>query len=102
VARAEGVEETLVAEWALSQPHLADQVGRAARAAVTKGWRWVGEMEEIASCMAWAGLPDGFHQAAADVFRRSPHLTGEFSNADAAETVLAALTYGIRAEPGPK
>jgi hypothetical protein len=29
-------------------------------------------MEEIAATMAAAGLPDGFHQAAAEIFRRYP------------------------------
>ncbi len=28
-------------------------------------------MTEIAASMAAAGLPDGFHQAAADIFRRT-------------------------------
>jgi hypothetical protein len=72
MARSEGVEDVLLAEWALSQPALADRSRSAARAATTKGWRWVAEMEEIAATMASAGLPDGFHQAAAEVFRRSP------------------------------
>jgi 3-hydroxyisobutyrate dehydrogenase-like beta-hydroxyacid dehydrogenase len=72
MARSEGVEDVLLAEWALSQPALADRSRGAARAATTKGWRWVAEMEEIAATMASAGLPDGFHQAAAEIFRRSP------------------------------
>jgi 3-hydroxyisobutyrate dehydrogenase-like beta-hydroxyacid dehydrogenase len=69
LARSEGVESTLLDEWELSIPELAEQSVRAARSAATKGWRWVGEMEEIASTFAAAGLPDGFHQAAAEVFR---------------------------------
>ena len=69
LARSEGVESTLLEEWALSVPELPDQSVRAARAAASKAWRWVGEMEEIASTFAAAGLPDGFHQAAAEVFR---------------------------------
>ena len=72
LARAEGVEDALLAEWALSQPALADRSRGAARSATAKGWRWVAEMEEIAASMASAGLPDGFHQAAAEIFRRSP------------------------------
>ena len=36
-----------------------------------KGWRWVGEMEEIAHSMAAHDLPTGFHEAAAEVFRRA-------------------------------
>ena len=31
--------------------------------------RWIGEMEEIAATMASVGITDGFHQAAADIFR---------------------------------
>jgi 3-hydroxyisobutyrate dehydrogenase-like beta-hydroxyacid dehydrogenase len=85
LARAEGVEETLLAEWALSQPGLDGRSGRAARSAAAKGWRWVAEMEEIAGSMAAAGLPDGFHRAAAEIYRRSP---GGDADPDA---VLSAL-----------
>jgi 3-hydroxyisobutyrate dehydrogenase-like beta-hydroxyacid dehydrogenase len=92
LARAEGVEDALLAEWAESQPQLAAQSARAASAAVTKGWRWVGEMEEIASCMADARLPDGFHQAAADVYRRSPRMTDPGPGDEVTAAVLAALT----------
>jgi 3-hydroxyisobutyrate dehydrogenase-like beta-hydroxyacid dehydrogenase len=73
LARAEGVEETLLDEWAMSQPDLDARSARAARAAAAKGWRWIAEMEEIASAMAAAGLPAGFHEAAAEVYRRSAH-----------------------------
>jgi 3-hydroxyisobutyrate dehydrogenase-like beta-hydroxyacid dehydrogenase len=68
VARAEGVEETLLDEWRESLPDLLERSRRAAAAARAKGWRWVGEMEEIASTFAADGLPDGFHHAAAEVF----------------------------------
>jgi 3-hydroxyisobutyrate dehydrogenase-like beta-hydroxyacid dehydrogenase len=69
LARSEGIESTLLEEWAQSLPDLEDRSVRAAASAATKGWRWVGEMEEIAATFASAGLPDGFHLAAADVFR---------------------------------
>jgi 3-hydroxyisobutyrate dehydrogenase-like beta-hydroxyacid dehydrogenase len=74
MARAEGVEDTLLAEWRESLPDLSEQSQRAARSAELKGWRWVGEMEEIASAMASAGLPDGFHRAAAEVFAATPRV----------------------------
>jgi hypothetical protein len=48
-----------------------EQVQGAERAARRKGWRWIGEMEEIASSMAARDLPAGFHEAAAEVFRRA-------------------------------
>jgi len=71
-AKEEGVEETLLAEWALSQPKLGQRSQGSARAATAKGWRWVAEMEEIASAFSSSGLPDGFHLAAAEIFRRYP------------------------------
>ena len=69
LARAEGVESVLLEEWALSQPGLEKRWDAAAAAAAAKGWRWVGEMEQIAAAMAAAGLPEGFHQAAAEIYR---------------------------------
>jgi 3-hydroxyisobutyrate dehydrogenase-like beta-hydroxyacid dehydrogenase len=72
LARAEGVEDVLLGEWALSQPGLENRSARAARSAAAKGWRWIAEMEEIAAAMAAVGLPEGFHQAAAEIYRRSP------------------------------
>jgi 3-hydroxyisobutyrate dehydrogenase-like beta-hydroxyacid dehydrogenase len=65
----EGVEAALLAEWNLSQPELPDRCAQAARSAEAKGWRWVGEMEEIAATFEGAGLPGGFHRAAAEVYR---------------------------------
>jgi len=70
LARAEGVEPALLAEWGISQPGLEERSARAAGSARAKGWRWVAEMEEIAATMAAADLPAGFHQAAAAVYRR--------------------------------
>jgi len=69
VARAEGVEEPLLAEWAESVPLLDERWERARRSADAKGWRWVGEMEEIAATFEAAGAPRGFHEAAAQVYR---------------------------------
>ena len=70
VARAEGVDETLFAEWRESLPALPERLQGAERSARVKGWRGVGEMEEIAATFAAAGAPDGFHRAAAEVYRR--------------------------------
>ena len=70
LARAEGVESVLLEEWGISQPGLEKRSAGAADAAAAKGWRWVAEMEEIAAAMAAAGLPGGFHQAAAEIYRQ--------------------------------
>ena len=67
-AQAHGVDDHLLAEWAISQPRLAERYERAVEATGEKGWRWVAEMREIAATFAAAGQPDGFHLAAAEVF----------------------------------
>jgi 3-hydroxyisobutyrate dehydrogenase-like beta-hydroxyacid dehydrogenase len=90
LARDQGVEDALLGEWALSQPALEQRSRAAAGSATAKGWRWVAEMEEIAAAMTAAGLPDGFHQAAAEIFRRSPR-TGH-DDGLALEHVLGELT----------
>jgi 3-hydroxyisobutyrate dehydrogenase-like beta-hydroxyacid dehydrogenase len=87
LARAEGVEDALLTEWALSQPSLPDRSERAAQAAAAKGWRWIAEMEEIAASMTADGLPGGFHQAAAEIYRRSAS-AGNHADLDA---ILNAL-----------
>jgi 3-hydroxyisobutyrate dehydrogenase-like beta-hydroxyacid dehydrogenase len=70
-AREQGVEDALVAEWAQSIPELAARSERAQRSAAAKGWRWVGEMEEIADTFEASGQPRGFHEAAAEIYRRN-------------------------------
>jgi 3-hydroxyisobutyrate dehydrogenase-like beta-hydroxyacid dehydrogenase len=71
-ARAEGVEGALLEEWATSLPELEARSEAAQQSADAKGWRWIGEMEEIASAFAAHGLPVGFHEAAAEIYRRAP------------------------------
>jgi 3-hydroxyisobutyrate dehydrogenase-like beta-hydroxyacid dehydrogenase len=99
LARAESVEQTLLAEWQQSQPALAGRSHIAARSAAEKGWRWVGEMEQIAASMAAAGLPDGFHQAAAAIYSRVPHATtpapaSEYTLSMVADALLAGNSSG--------
>jgi len=99
LAHAEGVEQALVAEWQQSQPALTSRPHAAARSALQKGWRWVAEMEEIAASMAAAGLPAGFHEAAADLYDRASHAETSAARRPAApeppssafDTVMSAL-----------
>ena len=91
LARESGLEPELLADWNESLPHLPGMSLQSARSAATKGWRWTAEMEEIAATFAAAGLPDGFHLAAAELFRRSPRL----DDADADEATLDAVLRGI-------
>jgi hypothetical protein len=89
LAQAEGVEDTLLGEWEISQQALIKRSEGAARGSAPKAWRFVGEMEEIAASFADQGLPDGFHLAAAEVYRR----LNDFKDREnlSIEEVLAAL-----------
>jgi 3-hydroxyisobutyrate dehydrogenase-like beta-hydroxyacid dehydrogenase len=69
-ATIEEVDQALLEEWRLSQPQLEQRCLQAAGVATPKAWRYVGEMEEIAATFDTAGLPAGFHAAAADIFAR--------------------------------
>lgn len=89
LAAAEGVSDELTAEWGLSQAGLSQRLTYTAIRSAPKAWRWVGEMDEIADTFTAAGLPDGFHRAASEVFAR----LGEFKNARSAsvEQMLESL-----------
>ncbi|NJK46462.1 MAG: DUF1932 domain-containing protein [Pleurocapsa sp. SU_196_0] len=68
---------------------MSERVVRAASSGAKKGWRWRGEMLEIASSFQSHDLPKGFHVAAAEVFEQLEVL----KDADSLtlETVLEAL-----------
>jgi 3-hydroxyisobutyrate dehydrogenase-like beta-hydroxyacid dehydrogenase len=70
LAAHEGVDQALLEEWKISQPALETKCVRAAANAAPKMWRYVGEMREIAEAFKTAGLPNGFHSAAAEVSER--------------------------------
>jgi hypothetical protein len=63
-----GIWDDLSAEW---PPELHARLASAERSAEAKGWRWVGEMGEIAAALDAEGLPGGFHEAAAEIYRDS-------------------------------
>ncbi len=69
LADTHGVREALEAEWALLEPDAAERTRRMLTNA-PKAWRWSGEMREIADTFGAAGLPEGFHRAAAEVYDR--------------------------------
>ena len=69
LAKIEGVDAELLAEWNISQPEVikrSESITTQAR----KAWRWIAEMDEIAASFEAADLPPGFHQAAAEIYRR--------------------------------
>ena len=65
-----GVREALMRRWAADGSGLdKSAAGRVARI-TDRAWRWVGEMDEIASTFEHASMPRGFHDAAGDIYRR--------------------------------
>ena len=92
LAERSGVSADLLAEWDLSQPDLPARSAAAARSTSPKAWRFEGEMREIAATFADAGLPAGFHEAAAELYARMADLkdTAATGGADI-DTVLRAI-----------
>lgn len=92
LAAEHGVDGALVAEWERTQP---DLPGRSdlALAVVARGWRFAGEMDEIADTFAAAGLPDGSARAAADIYRR----LADFKDAEVPD--LDAVIAAVSASP---
>jgi hypothetical protein len=88
LASHEGVDQALLNEWKTSQPALEQKCVRAAAVAAPKMWRYVGEMNEIAEAFEAAGLPGGFHQAAAEISER---LSGFKDQTEPGPTVTAVL-----------
>jgi 3-hydroxyisobutyrate dehydrogenase-like beta-hydroxyacid dehydrogenase len=85
-----GVRAALGQQWDRDGSGFAAQAQARARRATAKAWRFSGEMNEIAATFEAAGLPGGFHHAAAELYQR---LAG-FKDAPALpplEDVLAAL-----------
>ena len=67
VAEKEGVRNVLESRWGQT---FTEQTHQRVVANSAKAWRFEGEMQEIAATFENAGLPGGFHAAAAVVFER--------------------------------
>jgi 3-hydroxyisobutyrate dehydrogenase-like beta-hydroxyacid dehydrogenase len=92
----EGIEADLLTEWERSIPGLAARSEAAAGANARKAWRFVGEMEEIASTFAGAGLPDGFALAAREIYQRLERFK-DASNAPSLAEVVGTIINAKRA-----
>ncbi len=91
LAAHEGVDNALLAEWQISQPTLQTKSERAAAHVAPKMWRYVGEMREIADAFKSAGLPSGFHSAAAEVSERLASFKDQTDPGPTVAAVLAQL-----------
>jgi len=95
LAACEGVDRALLEEWAISQPDLERRSMQAAAVAAPKAWRYVGEMREIAATFEAAGLPTGFHNAAADICER----LAPFKDRTDPPPTVAAVVDALSARP---
>jgi len=78
-------------DWPLCDGRVIPRSEQAARNSARKAWRFVGEMEEIAASFEEAGLPGGFHRAAAEIYRRLESYK-DTSAPPAVAEVVASLT----------
>jgi 3-hydroxyisobutyrate dehydrogenase-like beta-hydroxyacid dehydrogenase len=72
LATAESLEirEELYQQWDKDEANFSERVNRRVTRVTAKAWRFEGEMKEIASTFREAGIPDGFHQAAAEIYHQ--------------------------------
>jgi 3-hydroxyisobutyrate dehydrogenase-like beta-hydroxyacid dehydrogenase len=92
-AEALNVRPELEQQWSNNGSNFAEQSRNSVRQVTAKAWRFSGEMEEIAATFAQAGLPETFHLAAADVYRRMAEFKGA-AETPSLDAVLAALLGG--------
>jgi 3-hydroxyisobutyrate dehydrogenase-like beta-hydroxyacid dehydrogenase len=85
-----GVREDLSRQWAREGSGLDKSAPQRARGVTARAWRFAGEMDEISATFSEAGLPGGFHAAAAAVYRRIAGFK-DAPSVPALEDVLAAL-----------
>jgi hypothetical protein len=84
----------LAQQWSRGDSDFAGQAEQRVRRVTAKAWRFAGEMEEIAATFAGAGMPDGFHEAAADLYRRLAAFKDQETTPVLAE-VMTALRDGV-------
>ena len=89
-----GVRAALMRRWAADGSGLDKSAAARVVRITDRAWRWVGEMEEIASTFEHADMPRGFHDAARDIYRR----LAEFKDQPppSTDTLLEALKKPAR------
>ena len=93
VAAAEemGVRNELEKQWSRYDPDFARETLARVSRVTAKAWRFSGEMKEIASTFEAAGLPDGFHLAAYEIYDRISKFKGDESPPPVEEVLEALL-----------
>ena len=76
LAESHRVRGNLGSRWEEDWPGLPKSAQTRIGRSALKAWRFSGEMKEIAETFAGAGLPDGFHLAAARLYERLADFKG--------------------------
>ena len=92
-AEALDVRTELAQQWSQDGSGFAEEAEQKVKAVTTKAWRFAGEMEEIAATFREAGLPDGFHLAASDIYQRMAGFK-ETGAASSLDDILQAMIGG--------
>lgn len=85
-----GVRAELEQQWSQNGSNFAEEAGKRVRENTAKAWRFTGEMDEIAATFEAAGVPGGFHEAAAEIYARMAGFK-DAPELPSLEAVLAAL-----------
>jgi 3-hydroxyisobutyrate dehydrogenase-like beta-hydroxyacid dehydrogenase len=94
------VREELYQQWDMDEQRFSEQVNRRVRGVTAKAWRFEGEMREIAATFRESGLPDGFHQSAAEVYHRMASFRDAAETPPLADVLKTLLTHSIKDRPG--
>jgi 3-hydroxyisobutyrate dehydrogenase-like beta-hydroxyacid dehydrogenase len=94
LAAKENVLDAVQKQWENSGHPLAktavDQITRV----TAKGWRYSGEMREISETYRSAGLPDGFHLVAAEIYERMSGFKDAAERPSLEEVIQAIIAAG--------
>lgn len=99
-AEALGVRADLERQWSRHEPESVERNRRSVRGVTAKAWRFAGEMDEIAATFADAGLPDGFHRAARDIYDRIAPFKDAPETPELADVLAALLDRMVENDGG--
>ncbi|HZQ06029.1 MAG TPA: DUF1932 domain-containing protein [Anaerolineae bacterium] len=89
------VRAELYEEWSYEDANFTKKTEERVRRVTAKAWRFEGEMNEIAATFQEAGLPNEFHQAAAEIYRRVAFMK-DLQESPSLDQVFAALNLKER------
>lgn len=86
-----GIRRELYQQWDMDDEGFSQQVNERVTRVASKAWRFEGEMREISETLREAGLPGGFHEAAAEVYHRMANLK-DTDRPHHVDEILATIT----------